>query len=62
MGIFKRRPLCLFCLIFLMVSVLADGINEKLFDLFSDTVLLLNGDSAELIEDYTEELKEIVKK
>lgn len=46
----------------LMVSVLADGINEKLFDLFSDTVLLLNGDNAELIEDYTEELKEIVKK
>ncbi len=46
----------------LMVSVLADGINEKMFDLFSDTVLVLNGDSAELIEDYTEELKEIVKK
>jgi len=46
----------------LMVSVLADGINEKMFDAFSDTVLVMNGDSAELIEDYTEELKEIVKK
>lgn len=46
----------------LMVSVLADAINEKMFDMFCDTVILLDGDSAEVIEDYTEELKEIVKK
>lgn len=43
-----------------MLSVLADGINEKLFDLFSDTVLL-PGDSPELLEDYREALKERIQ-
>lgn len=40
-----------------MVSVLADGINEKLYDSFCDSVL---EDGPELIEDYIEELKEMV--
>lgn len=44
----------------IMLSVLIDSINEKLFDLFSDTVLILEGDKPELIEDYKDELKEII--
>ena len=43
-----------------MTSVLADSINEKLFDRFGDTVLLFDGDVPEIIEDYLEELKSIV--
>lgn len=44
-----------------MTSVMADSINEKLFDTFGDTVLLFDGDSPEIIEDYLEELKSILK-
>lgn len=44
----------------LMLSVLVDSINEKLFDEFSDSVLILE-DRPELIEDYTEDLKEMVR-
>ena len=44
----------------LLLSVLVDGINEKLYDNFGDTVLLCDTDP-ELVEDYTEELKEMVK-
>lgn len=43
----------------LMLSVLVDGINEKLFDGFSDSVLTLN-EQPELIEDYIQDLKEMV--
>lgn len=43
----------------LMLSVLVDSINEKLFDAFSDSVLILE-DQPELIEDYIEDLKEMV--
>jgi len=43
----------------LMLSVLADGINEKLYDLFADSVLTVD-DRPELIEDYIEDLKEMV--
>ena len=42
----------------LMLSVLLDGINEKLFDVFGDTVL---DDTPDVIEDYRDELKEILK-
>lgn len=45
----------------LMVSLLADAINERLFDRFDDTVLLCNGDSPVLIEDYIDELKGIIR-
>lgn len=41
-----------------MLSVLVDSINEKLYDTFMDSVL---DDTPELIEDYIEELKEMVK-
>ena len=43
----------------LLASVLVDGINEKLFDCFGDTVLLLDTEP-ELIEDYRDQLKEMV--
>ncbi|MCR4633978.1 MAG: TerB N-terminal domain-containing protein [Erysipelotrichaceae bacterium] len=42
----------------LMASVLADGINEALFDVFGDTVLLCEDDKLMIAEDYLEELKE----
>lgn len=41
----------------IMASVMVDAVNEKLFDIFGDTALILSGDSAEVIEDYKEELK-----
>jgi hypothetical protein len=44
----------------LMLSVLVDSINEKLFDIFSDMVLIFEGEKPELIEDYEAELKEII--
>lgn len=44
----------------LMLSVLIDSINEKLFDMFCDTVLIFEGNKPELIEDYEAELKEII--
>ena len=40
-----------------MLSVLVDRINEKLYDTFMDTVL---DDAPELIEDYIDDLKEMV--
>lgn len=40
-----------------LLSVLVDGINEKLYDEFMDSVL---DDTPELIEDYIDELKEMV--
>lgn len=43
----------------LMLSVLADGINDKLYDTFSDSVLL-GDDPPELIEDYIADLKEMI--
>lgn len=45
----------------LMLSVLADSINEKLFDRFSDSVLVLE-DQLDLVEDYVEDLKEMVRR
>lgn len=44
----------------LMSSVLVDSINEKLFDCFGDTVLL-DDLRPEVIEDYAQELKEMMK-
>lgn len=41
-----------------MLSVLTDGINEKLYDIFMDSVL---DDTPALIEDYIDDLKEMVK-
>ena len=44
----------------LMLSVLTDSINDILFDTFSDTVLA-SDDPPELIEDYIDDLKAMVK-
>jgi hypothetical protein len=44
----------------IMLSVLIDSINEKLFDIFCDTVIIFEGDQPELIEDYEAELKVII--
>ena len=44
-----------------MLSVLVDSVNESLMDVIGDTVLLLEGDEPELIEDYIDELKGIIK-
>ncbi|MBD5608379.1 MAG: hypothetical protein HDQ93_05955, partial [Desulfovibrio sp.] len=43
----------------LLLSVLVDGINEKLFDTFNDSVM---DDTPEIFEDYIEALKEIAPK
>ncbi len=43
----------------LMLSVLVDGINDKLYDTFSDSVLQ-GDDPPELIEDYIADLKEMI--
>ena len=44
----------------LMLSVLVDSINEKMFDEFADSVLTLDN-GPELIEDYIQDLKERVR-
>ena len=44
----------------LMPSVLADEINEALFDEIGDTVLECDGENLSLIEDYTEDVKELL--
>ena len=41
----------------LMLSVLTDGINDKLYDTFSDTVL---DDAGQPLEDYIDDLKEMI--
>ena len=43
-----------------MPSLLSDSVNEKLFDIFGDTVIDCSSDVPELIEDYSDELKRIV--
>ncbi|GFP05644.1 hypothetical protein LMG22465_16570 [Lactobacillus helveticus] len=47
----------------LMVSILADNINEKLFDKIGDSVIEFNEqDQPQIIEDYQEDLKELFLK
>lgn len=41
----------------LMVSVIADSINEKLYDEIGDVVIGMDGDTPELVEDYRPELE-----
>ena len=43
-----------------MPSVVADAINEALFDEIGDTVLECDGDELSLTEDYIEEIKELL--
>ena len=42
------------------VSVVADSINEKLFDLVGDAVIEFDGDNPQLVEDYLDDLSELV--
>lgn len=44
-----------------MPSILAEAVNQKLFDFFGDTVIDFSGDVPELIEDYIDELKGMIK-
>ncbi len=41
-------------------AMLTDNINSKLFDRFSDMVLVEDGGRVDIIEDYIEELKGII--
>lgn len=43
-------------------AILADSINEKLFDEFGDTVIDFSGDTPLLIEDYADELSNYLRK
>ncbi len=45
----------------IMLSVAADSVNEKLFDIFGDNVIEFNGDRPYITEDYTDELKGMIK-
>ena len=44
----------------IQLSMLADSINEKMMDLIGDTVIEFAGDTPEIIEDYTEDLREMI--
>ena len=44
----------------IQLSMLADGINEKMMDLIGDTVIEFAGDTPEVIQDYTEDLREMI--
>ena len=44
----------------LMISVLVDSINAKLFDRFGDTPIVCEDDNPKLLEDYLDELKGII--
>ena len=44
----------------LMASVVADAINEALYDEIGDSVLICDGDDMELVEDYREDLEFIL--
>ncbi len=42
------------------VSVVADSINEKLYDLVGDAVIDFDGDEPVLVEDYLDDIKEVL--
>ena len=41
----------------IMLSIMIDSVNEKLYDVFGDTVIDFDGETPIIIEDYLEELK-----
>ncbi|MDE7060953.1 MAG: hypothetical protein K2O71_05085, partial [Lachnospiraceae bacterium] len=45
----------------LMLSVVVDAINEKLFDYFADTAIVFDGDAPQILVDYKEEVAAILK-
>ena len=44
-----------------LVSVAVDSVNEKLFDMFGDTVICFEADKPYVLDDYRDELKGIIK-
>ena len=44
----------------LMPSLVADEINEALWEEIGDTVLTCDGDRLALVEDYTDEIRELL--
>ena len=44
-----------------MASVVTDAINEKFFDQIGDNILECDGRTISLVEDYRDDIKEIVK-
>ena len=42
----------------LFASVIVDSVNEKLYDEIGDTVLEMDGDVPQIVEDYIEELRQ----
>lgn len=46
----------------LLLSVVTDSVNEKLFDVFDDTVLESDGETVSVIDDYREELSKMFSK
>ncbi|WP_294751677.1 TerB N-terminal domain-containing protein [uncultured Ruminococcus sp.] len=46
----------------IMPSILADSVNEKMFDLFSDNIIDFSEDIPNIIEDYADDLKEMFHK
>ncbi len=46
----------------LMASVLAETINDRLFDEFSDTVIIFDGNRPVIVDEYREELKGMIPK
>ena len=42
------------------IALLCDEINEKLMDEIGDTVIAFDGDEPYLIEDYMEEIRELL--
>ena len=43
-----------------MLSVIIDSINEKMFEIFSDTVIICENETPIIIDDYLEELKNYI--
>ena len=43
-----------------MLSLAVDAINERLFDLVGDTVIAFDGDEPHLVEDYVEDVREVL--
>ena len=44
----------------IMLSVIIDSINEKMFEIFADTVIICENETPIIIDDYLEELKNYI--
>lgn len=43
-----------------LTSVVCDAVNDKLFDIFADTVIVFDGDDPVVLEDYAADIKEML--